>query len=74
VSQSAKAGQSGEEEAPWTPEKGLLVSKKGCKKEGDSFFSRICCDSTRGNGFILKEGRFRLDARKKVFTTRMVKH
>ena len=38
-----------------------------CKKEGDKLFSRVCCDSTRGNDFKLKEERFRLDIKKKFF-------
>ena len=48
--------------------------KGGSEKEGDRLFSRICCDRTRRNGFKLKEGRFRLDIRKKFFTVRMVRH
>jgi len=50
---------------------GLIVVfqylKGSYRKEGDRLFSRICCDNTRGNGFKLKEGRFRLDIRKKIF-------
>ena len=48
--------------------------KRGCKKEGNRFFSRLCGDRTRGNGFKLKESSYRLDRRKKSPTVKVVSH
>jgi len=48
--------------------------KGACRKDGDKLFSKACCDRTRRDVFKLKEGRFRLDIRKKFFTVRVVKH
>jgi len=48
--------------------------KGAYRKDGKTIFSRACCNGTRNNGFKLREGRFRLDIRKKFFTMRVVKH
>lgn len=48
-------------------------SKGAYKTDRDKLFDRDCCDTTRGNGFKLKVGRFRLDIKKTLFMMRVEK-
>jgi len=53
---------------------GLQYLKWAYRKDGEGLFTRVCSDRTRGNGFKMQEGRFKLNIRKKFLTMRVVRH
>ena len=57
-----------EDKAPGTPYSSLPVLKGGLRERWGGTLYRGCRDRMRGSSFKLKEGRFRLDVRKKFFT------
>ena len=64
-----------EKRRPW----GDLIAafqylKEAYRKDAENLFSKAYCDKIRSNGSKLREGRSRLDTRKKLFTMRVVKH
>ena len=52
----------------------LPVSEGGYKDAAEGLFIRDCSDRTRGDGLKLKQGKFRLDLRQKLFPVRVLRH
>jgi len=48
--------------------------KGAYKQEGEWLFMRVDSDRTRGNGLKLRQGRFRLNIRRKFLAQRVVMH
>jgi len=68
------AVQPGEEKSLGRPFCGLPLPEVAYKRAGEGLFTRACSDRTRGNGFRLKYGGFRINIKKKFFTMKVVRH
>ncbi|KAK4805653.1 hypothetical protein QYF61_022411 [Mycteria americana] len=66
--------QPGEKKAPQDLIVAFQYLKGAYRKDGEGLCNRECSNRTKGNSFKLKEGRFRLDIRKKLFTVSVVRH
>ena len=72
--EGAELVQPGEKKAAGDLIAAFQYLKGAYRGEGNRLFERVDNSRTRGNGFQLREGRFRLDVRGKFFTERVVRY
>lgn len=62
------------EKASGRPYSSFSVSKRAYKKDGEGWFLRVRSDTTGGNGFKLKKGRFGSEIQRKLCIVKEVRH